>query len=449
MLGITAWVLLQTALPFSGSGVAPAGAAPVDNPLKGLMPYQGQGVVDGRVRFPHSMEFNYVPLSDLSTGPQTADWRKLDALIADVASRGNQTVFRVFLEYPGREDGIPPWMIRSGVKTTTWFSGGTPPQKSITPDYRNPILRRHLTWFIGELGRRYDGDVRVAALTMGVLGSWGEWHTYPHNDLFAPKEVQEEVLGAFARAFRRTPVLHRYPAGAADPVYVANVGRGFGYHDDSFAFATLPSDRPEDAWFFMNLMRRAGAQDTWRTRPIGGEIRPEVWGRIFDPNPPTPSQPFDACVWAARATWLMDTGMFREEPSAERRRRAEASVRRMGYDLRLTRWSVARGSLNVTLTNLGVAPFYQPWRAEAAVIDSSGRVRARLPLLGTPQGLLPRETRTWRERVPGIAVPPGTYRLAIRVPNPMRGGKPIGFANGTVGPAAERWSLLGAVRVAR
>ena len=37
--------------------------APADNPLKGLVPYHGQGN-----DFPHSMEFCYFPMNKLMTG---------------------------------------------------------------------------------------------------------------------------------------------------------------------------------------------------------------------------------------------------------------------------------------------------------------------------------------------------------------------------------------------
>src|SRR5690349_2442368 len=71
--------------------LAPA-ATPADNPLKGLVPY----AQPEPGRFPHSMEFSYVALSDLMTGPKTFDWKVLETLLNDVASRGNQLVVRVF-----------------------------------------------------------------------------------------------------------------------------------------------------------------------------------------------------------------------------------------------------------------------------------------------------------------------------------------------------------------
>src|SRR5690242_3589392 len=73
--------------------------APVDNPLKGLVPY----AADVRDRFPHSMEFSYLPLSALVIGPDQYDWRPLETLLDAVAQRGHQTVFRIYLEYPGKK----------------------------------------------------------------------------------------------------------------------------------------------------------------------------------------------------------------------------------------------------------------------------------------------------------------------------------------------------------
>lgn len=55
---------------------------PVENPLKGLVPYRG----DVRQKFPHSMEFSYLPLSSLVTGFHTYNWAPLEELLNEVAS---------------------------------------------------------------------------------------------------------------------------------------------------------------------------------------------------------------------------------------------------------------------------------------------------------------------------------------------------------------------------
>jgi len=97
--------------------------AAVDNPLKGLVPYSG----DKRENFPHSMEFNYLPLGQLMTGMDEFNWQPLEKLLDDVASRGHQTVFRVWMVYPGHVDGIPAFLIKDGLKVTTWLNENTAP----------------------------------------------------------------------------------------------------------------------------------------------------------------------------------------------------------------------------------------------------------------------------------------------------------------------------------
>ena len=106
--------------------------APPDNPLKGLVPYARPTPN----RFPHSMEFNYLPLSDLMTGPETFDWQPLEDLLNDVASRRKQTVFRIWMEYPAHDNGIPSFLEEAGVKVTRWLNTNTapfPPQQVAMP----------------------------------------------------------------------------------------------------------------------------------------------------------------------------------------------------------------------------------------------------------------------------------------------------------------------------
>ena len=91
-------------------------------------------------------------------------------------------------------------------------------------------------------------------------------------------------MDAFENSFGKTKVLMRYPAGDDQATYASNKLRPFGYHDDSFAWATLATGKAEDEWFFESILKAASpaAIDKWKTQPIGGEIRPEVWGTVFD-----------------------------------------------------------------------------------------------------------------------------------------------------------------------
>ncbi|QJW98605.1 DUF4832 domain-containing protein [Frigoriglobus tundricola] len=423
--------------------------APVDNPLKGLVPYQA----DVRTAFPHSLEFTYLPYSALVTGADAFDWRPLDRALDDIAGRGHQAVFRIFLEYPNKTGAVPAFLLKGGLKVTKWRSAESDGGAIETPDYADKNLRKSLTGFIAALGKRYDGDPRVGFVTAGLLGLWGEWHTYPREELFASTAVQIEVLDAYEAAFKVTPVLLRYPVGAKDDKRAANADRRFGYHDDSFAWATLDTGRRADDWFYMAALKAAGpdAENKWKTCPIGGEIRPEAWGRVFDRAPGhVQIQNFRTCVEATHVTWLMDSGMFAKKQGAERVRRAEEEVRRMGYEFHapaVTIGDVQKGQLSVRLEleNRGVAPFYYDWKPEWGLLADGAAVKA-FAGTGKLTGLLPgAKPRVWAETLDVSGVRAGRYALAVRVPNPLKGGKPVRFANTT--QAAAGWLALGEVRV--
>lgn len=441
----------EAAAPQGGRRALEYAPAAVDNPLKGLVPYAG----DVRERFPHSMEFNYLPLSALVTGPGQYDWSPLERLLDPIAGRGHQAVFRVYLEYPGKKNGVPAFLIEGGLKLHRYRAGESGrPVEYQTPDYADAKLRAVLTQFIAALGRKYDGDPRIGFITAGLLGAWGEWHTYPRPELFAEKAVQAEVMDAYEGAFKTTRVLLRYPAGEGAARLAPNARRGFGYHDDSFAWATLATGKPGDSWFYMAALAAAGrdALDKWKTQPIGGEIRPEAWGIVFDASPSVAAvQDFRACVDATHASWLLDSGMFSRKQDAGRVRRAEAEVRRMGYEFHIPSVAIAppeggRVEVEVDVVNRGVAPFYYDWPVELGLIGVAGEIVKKVRGSGKVTGLLPGEApRRWAEAIDVSGVAAGAYKVALRVANPLPEGHPIRFANASQDADVKGWVTLGEV----
>ncbi|SFI40045.1 protein of unknown function [Planctomicrobium piriforme] len=429
-------------------------STPVDNPLKGLVPYATAEVE----RFPHSLEFDYLPFSALVGGENEYDWQPLENLLNTSAERGCQVVFRIYLEYPGRTGCIPKYLLDQGLTVHRYLNTNTqpePPQPIETPDYEDLKLRKSLQQFIAALGKRYDGDPRIGFITAGLLGTWGEWHTYPRDELFASQAVQNEVMSAYEAAFKITPVLLRYPAGPEHESLAPNAQRNFGYHDDSFAWATLDTGKQNDDWFFVPALQQAGiaAVEKWKTAPIGGEIRPEAWGKVFDAKPGKKQiQNFEKCVRTTHASWLMDSGLYEQKTSPERYRRAIEQVRLLGYDFHVPQ--VTLGPLtgkqlpvSVHLENRGVAPFYYDWPVEFGFI-SSGRVVETLPSTGKITGLLPGDpVRIWTQSLDVQSLPAGKYRLALRVVNPLPQGKPLRFANAAQDADAAGWLTLGEIDI--
>lgn len=399
--------------------------APPDNPLRGLVPYVSSS---GRAQFPHSMEFRYFSLRDVMKGPDVFDWTIIEKTLVEVNGRGNQLIFRIYCEYPGKELAIPQFLIDTGVKVMKWTNSSNG-HVSHTPDYSDKTFQKALGSFITAMGNKYDGDSRIAFITAGLLGSWGEWHTYPRSDLRASKQVQREVMESYAKAFSKTKVLLRYPAGLKDDQYAENHERPFGYHDDSFCWATLETGKEDDSWYFESSMKRAGAKDKWKDYPMGGEIRPELWSHSFTTNRHPRDQGFVACVERMHTTWLLDSGLFDVRIQIDEKRKATAlrETARLGYEFYVSSADWQEGMISLTVENRGVAPFYYDWPIEIKVDGEIVITDWKM------SGLLPGEIRKWSMEWPKKKT------IQIRVPNPMKKGKPLRFANQNQG---KEWLVI-------
>lgn len=446
------WWLALALTVVTGTAAEPTGIlaytpAPPDNPLKGFVPY-----LRAETSFPHSLEWDYTRLSDVMLGPDRFEWAPFEAKLDAAASRGHQFIARFYLEWPGRKTGVPAYLIDAGLPMRTWTNTNTqphPPAIDQTPDYEDPRLRAALTNFIHALGHRYDGDPRLGFIGLGLLGTWGEWHNHPRTEWFASKAVQTEVMDAFEAAFKKTRLVARYPAGPKDARYADNSHRAFGYHDDSFAWATVHTGKSSEAWFFESLLRKADATEKWRTQPIGGEVRPEVWKCLFDePSCAPKGQEFDRCLETTHASWLCNEGVFRGPIKGAARDRALNAVQRMGYELHIARAELELNqeilTVAVTVTNTGIAPFYYDWPVELGALDARGTLAKTWATDWRLTGVQPsRPSDPWRIRVSVSSLEHGPHRLLLRVPNPLPKGSPVRFANRTQDQDLPGWLTLG------
>jgi hypothetical protein len=417
-------------------------AAPTNNPLKGFMPYSGDYTT-----FPHSMEWNYLPLRSLMSGPTNFNWASLDALLNNIADRGHQAVFRIYLDYPTLPTGIPQYLLDAGLVIHSYTDYGNK-GISASPDYENPLLGQALTNFIAALGARYDGDPRIGFITLGLLGFWGEWHTYPHDSWFASTTVQDEVMSAYEAAFTKTKLLVRYPAGT-NPA-----ARRLGYHDDSFAYQTI--DPP--AWMFLGRLKAANDTNKWRTQPIGGEVRPEVQMCMWDAsqtNCVPAGQEFARCVNLTHASWMLNHGAFSPGFSGTQKDLAIAGASRLGYTLCVSNaWLVDPSvstplNVSVGLGNIGVAPFYYDWPVQLGALSSSNTLVNSWVTTWKLSSIPPSATNTvWSFSQTNHGLGTGIYKILLRVQSPLPNGVPFRFANEAQDADRPGWLTLGQVSVA-
>lgn len=383
------------------------------NPMKGFMPFYAAGGTDSEVE--HSMEWFYIPLSALVTdGGEYRIAEGLEPYLAEISGRGNQAVFRIYLDYPSdelRDKAVPQFIWDMGVKKIPYedYGGG------ISPDYSDDRLIDFLVGFVHEFGKVCDGDSRIAYITTGLIGHWGEWHVSACPQAAPSNEQQERVIYAYAESFTRTRVLTRYPGTPG-----TESGK-LGFHDDSFAYETIDRNRK---WDFVPRLRRARKTRLWRSQPIGGEFRPECQMPFLTGGDYDGMQPYDECVRQAHCSWLMMQRAFDTELTAEQVRAANEASASLGYDFFVSRAAVKRvggeTKVYVALKNTGVAPIY----ADPAV------------LIGTGSGETKAEGRSLSELLPGetevytacVELESGD-EVHIRIAPLTDGGKPVKFSN--------------------
>lgn len=203
-------------------------------------------------------------------------------------------------------------------KTDEGFKAGR------TPDYSNARLIEAMEAFVAEIGRVYDGDHRIAAFQVGLLGFWGEWHTHPHvapdgcacggiapngnPRIWIPQETKTRIAAAFTTAFSETQLELRYPYDLTP--LPSELRNKFGFHDDSYAFNTL-SEESDEGWFFWPQAVTHSATNNWKENMMGGETRPDIQPIVFSkdfaagwPNGEWGQQDFNLCTETTHATYL-------------------------------------------------------------------------------------------------------------------------------------------------
>jgi hypothetical protein len=409
----------------------PPALGPLDNPLKGWCTYTDADPI----RQPYSMVYRTVSWRALEPreGQYAFDaWEQRD-WDGDPLARGKHVIFRIYLDYPGRPLGVPDWLMARGIQTRSYadYGGGR------SPSYDDPRLVAGLERLIAALGARYDRHPRVAFVTLGLLGFWGEWHTYPHIDWFASGETQRRVVDAFHCAFPHKILMGRYASGelGTEP--------WLGYHDDLFP---ADSDGPED-WRFLPRMRRSGRAENWRTAVIGGEMEPGKAPKWLGSDYAATR----AAMEGMHLTWIGPySPAIEPNQPADFVRVSQEMVRRMGYQFRLTDVGIAshvriNSSVPIAVggVNEGVAPFYYPWPVRWALVRPDGSVAQAVDVPADVRRWLPGTFRF--TSVIDVRVPAGRYRLALGIIDPWSQRPAITFANDL--PRSDGWTELTGVDV--
>ncbi|MFF7334782.1 DUF4832 domain-containing protein [Streptomyces sp. NPDC008150] len=462
--------------------------APLDNPLKGFARFYQPGVNEN-TGYPHSLTWTYVGLSEVMNSATDCghyDWTVLDNALNEIATYGNQAAVRFYMEYPGGTGTHPanaiPHCFDGHVTYRDDAYWGT-----TSPDYDSAYLLSAVKNFIAAFGARYDNDPRIGFIHMGLVGLWGEWHTWPYDTdtsgdsypNYMPTDAHgAEIIQAFNSAFTHTKLEVRYPnaaGGAADTLPAV------GYHDDSFCYregsplagVTLPESLGGASYSQLQLALDQGVENKWTTASMGGEVRPEIQSTAFNywPAGSGSVDNMKACLELEHTTWKIDEGSANYSATDAN---VGAAVREMGYDLNVDHayfQNTASGTtkVGVRINNDGVAPFYYNWTVSLGLKDSSGNVVKTWDTSWDLRKVMPTKIRAFPDwgvgsdptyldygyaqyfdtsvNLAGVAT--GNYQLVMKVKNPLSAissnAKQLRFANATQN--ADGWLGLGAMAV--
>lgn len=370
----------------------------LNNPHKGFMLWGTDFAAGAPANHYGATIFHvYAPWREIETADQVFDWGRFETnhLLPILATYSNATfVLRPVADYPdGQNSGItlfytggelqrdfPRFLIEAPLSVPyfpyTSCDGDGP---GWTPDWNDPRMVTQLVDFVQAFGARYDGDPRITAIQVGLLGLWGEWHQ-SGCDLRAPSNtVKIAVREAYAAAFTNTPLQTRY-ARSPDSIGVA-----FGFHEDYFPSFTAPcvygfpscSDTGDWNLHYGFVNVNPAASNHWRSNPISGESPLASQKRAW-------SNDHADVMTVLRDYHFSFLGPAGGHEIAGNQARLLPMKRLLGYNLHLVRadWpdEVSRGvafPVTVVFTNTGAAPCYHRFPLELALCEADGTPRWR------------------------------------------------------------------------
>lgn len=353
--------------------------AAIGNPLKGLAGgprYSQKSPLPNSV--PSAIEFYNVGLDEIMIGNNRFNWTIHDKLLQESASRKMHAVLSVFIHWPGRELRLPPHLKDIPLFDTS--NGGK------SPNYGDIRLLTALQQFITAWGQRSDGDTRIAAIHVGLLGFWGEGHTYPDSTL-VPESSKVSVAQWYRQSFRTTQIQARYPGPNAV---------GFGLYDGSLAYSTLDgaaNGGKTMSWFTYRQMQDAKQTNTWKNNMMGGETRPELQKIIFTDTYPARTeyhQDYKECIDTLHISYALHHDAFQNGGyTGTLLQNANKIHAYMGYAFYVSEVAVYPSTLSTTqavdfdvnVTQMGVAPFY--YDLSIVLECGNGVVQIKLPGVDT------------------------------------------------------------------
>ncbi len=339
----------------------PKNAGPDKNPLKGFC--SGWWRPDDDYA---TVGFQYIEWGRLEPQDDEFDWDYVEEVLNRPGSAGRHLVLQFVVDWDGYEPIEknylgPSWLLeRVGEHRGHAIAEDATSRAMRATKYNDPVFVAEAVEAIEALTAYFQDDPRVFVLQSGVLGFWAEWHTFPHDEWNPSASTKQTILNTYLANLPKDRFTQiRYPDETA-----VKPQAGIGYVNGS---ATL-TDHGYD------FGRKVQAGALWKNGPITGEWPPNVelpiWQRFFltDDGP--------RFVQQARYTTLLmpeHKEILQKLPNWDPNATFLEMHQQLGYNLQVDEVRYERSDdgplqLNVTLKNIGIAPFYANWNVQLALI---------------------------------------------------------------------------------
>jgi len=364
-----------------------------------------------------SVGFQYLKWKDFEPSDGNFDFTAVEEVIGRPGSAGRHIILRLYTDWFGANetsDAGPPWLYNNYDVARLQAPNG----KYIT-DYNDPNYIDQVTEAVLALASQYDDDPRIYSIQLGVLGYWGEWHTFSFNDDDFEIEVatENQILNTYKNTYSHAKLMGRYPW--REPM--SSIGE-IGFHNDFF----VPNDGHSD-----EFDTAIAASNMWMDGPIGGESPP------IDPE--DREQYMIDLFETATGSNMINTGHYStmklgsslrpacdDNPNSYRCQGFMSLHRKMGYNFQIESASFPEqvsqfDTLNVALDirNIGVAPIYYDWDVQFALLDQNDNVIRTFEVSYDLTTIMADESITTISlSAPLNGVPINEYKLAVRFIQP-------------------------------
>jgi len=381
-------------------------------------------------------------------------WELVDTAITEWEKAGKQFAFGVMCANThGPLYTTPQWVFDAGAKfkrvtiTPEHDYAGTLGDKTV-PKFDDPIFLAKLGSFAGAMGKRYDGNRKLAFVDIRSYGNWGEGHLWPFGGTPISAEVLRKHLQFHSDAFKRTQLVLPWGVKDFEPVYDWALSQGIGLRRDGICGNSNGGETtrclgkvPAVFEFFgsYEFMKKRG---WWDGKTVDGHGY-----RLAD------------CVERGCPSYISMTQFGKEAETflAAEKPLIERLANRMGYHFVITEAQVPRklrpqepAAVTLTWENRGVAHMYVPCRVAFAILDDQARVLARAWAKGAdPHAWAPGKPvkESLSATFNGLPEKPGLLRLAVGLCTgaAAEAEQPPTVALGIEGGTPDRWYPLASV----